>query len=275
MTRRRTTALIGLTLFALIGRAGELPHAPVPGGIARVPLQAAADGPAPEVRYRGRRVLVLPQDGVWQAVVGLPLDAQPGRHELLRDDTVLSFDIEDKQYPEQRLTVSDQRKVNPLPEDLRRIEHEQRTIRAALNHYSATAPPDIFMPLPAAGPFSSPFGLRRFFNEQPRKPHSGLDIAAPMGTPVNAPLPAQVLAQGDYFFNGKTVLLDHGQGLVSMYCHLDRIAVRDGEKLNAGQQLGTVGKTGRVTGPHLHWGVALNGNLINPILLIKDNKLNN
>lgn len=270
MSGRRATALIGLALFALAGRAGELPHAPVPGGIARVSLQAAATGPAPDVRYRGRRVLVMPQDGVWQAVVGLPLDAQPGRHELLRGDTPLSFDIAGKHYPEQRLTVSDQRKVNPLPEDLRRIEHEQRTIRAALNHYSATAPPDIFMPLPAAGPFSSPFGLRRFFNGQARKPHSGLDIAAPLGAPVKAPLPARVLAQGDFFFNGNTVLLDHGQGLVSMYCHLDRIAVRDGERLAAGQELGTVGKTGRVTGPHLHWGVALNGNLIDPSLLIRN-----
>jgi biotin carboxyl carrier protein len=246
----------------------ELPHAPVPGGIARIPLPASASQPAPLARFQNKPVLVMRDADAWHALVGLPLDIKPGTHVLQTDASPLSFEVGEKHYPEQRLRISDQRKVDPLPEDLRRIEHEQQVIRGALNHFSPEAPPDIFLPLPTTGPLSSPFGLRRYFNEQPRKPHSGLDIAAPLGTPVKAPMAGRVLAQGDFFFNGRTVLLDHGQGLVSLYCHLDRIDVQDGERLEVGQQIGTVGMSGRVTGPHLHWGVALNGNLIDPNLLL-------
>jgi len=121
---------------------------------------------------------------------------------------------------------------------------------------------------PVAGPYSSPFGLKRFFNGEARAPHAGLDIAAPEGRPVQAPADGVVAQTGDYFFNGRTVLIDHGNGLVSMLCHLSEIRVQKGQQLKQGEVIGTVGKTGRATGPHLHWTVSLNDARIDPLLLL-------
>ena len=111
---------------------------------------------------------------------------------------------------------------------------------------------------------SSEFGLKRYLNGQARSPHSGIDIAAAQGTSVYAPSDGIVSMTGDYFFNGKTVFLDHGQGLITMYCHLSKITVAQYEKIQKGAKIGEVGMTGRVTGAHLHWAVSLNNVRVNP-----------
>jgi murein DD-endopeptidase MepM/ murein hydrolase activator NlpD len=242
----------------------------VPGGIAIIPLPGDMSTP-PLVHYVGNRVMVLRRDNSWAAVVGIPLEAQPGVQTLQvrRGATSLppvSFTVQEKAYAVQHITLKNRRMVDPTKADLQRIAREKKRIEAAFGHWSNAVPGDLTLQQPVSGAFSSPFGLRRFFNDQPRKPHSGLDIAAPQGTPVHAPMAARVIDTGNYFFNGNTVFLDHGQGLITMYCHLERIDVTPGQQVARGTVIGTVGMTGRVTGPHLHWSVSLNRTLVDPML---------
>jgi murein DD-endopeptidase MepM/ murein hydrolase activator NlpD len=159
--------------------------------------------------------------------------------------------------------------VSPKPAQLERIARERKIIDTALGTFRDQPIDNVTLASPVTGPRSSSFGLRRFYNDEPRSPHKGMDIAAPQGTDITAPRDGLVSATGDFFFNGNTVILDHGQGLITMYCHLQRIDVEDGETLDAGTLLGTVGSTGRVTGPHLHFGVYLNGTAVDPALLLE------
>jgi murein DD-endopeptidase MepM/ murein hydrolase activator NlpD len=269
----RLPVLFTLALFATLSNALSLDATPVPGGIAVITLPAGAD-PA-SARYGDKKVLVTINDDRHIAIVGLPLATKPGRHYLEVTDRQgktlnLGFQVEDKSYEEQHITIKDKRKVNPEKRDMERITRESEQINKALRHWSLRENVVIEFRQPVTGPTSSPFGLRRFFNEQARKPHSGLDIAAPEGTPIQSPAPGTVLDTGDFFFNGNTVLLDHGQGLVTMYCHMSKIDVAPGQTVNTGDKLGEVGMTGRVTGPHLHWGVSLNDARIDPLLFLPE-----
>ena len=244
---------------------------PVPGGVAVVLLPD--DTNTSTLRYRDRRVLTTRSNGQSVAIIGLPLSAKPGVHHLdgrsIEGATMrLSFHVSDKTYEEQRITIKDKRKVTPEKRDMVRINSEKKRIGAALRHWSENDNVVTDFKKPVTGPTSSPFGLRRFFNDQPRNPHSGLDIAAPEGTPIHAPAPGIVIDTGDYFFNGNTVFIDHGQGLVTMYCHMSRIDVEPGQTVGLDDIIGLVGMTGRVTGPHLHWGVSLNNARVDPLLFL-------
>jgi len=264
-----------LIATAVTAGAASLPReSRVPGGIAILELGEAQARPG-DIEFNGHRAPVLQVDGRWVAVVGIPLDAKPGVlvAKLLqagREPAEFEVTVAAKQYREQRLKVANPRHVEPNEEDLERIGRERQRIDAALGHYDAGRAPDLLLSAPVPGPRSSSFGLRRFFNDQPRNPHSGMDIAAPTGTPVRSPSAGRVLETGDFFFNGNSVFVDHGQGVVTMYCHLSRIDVRPGDEVDAGTQLGLVGATGRVTGAHLHWGVAVNRALVDPALFLAE-----
>jgi len=269
-----TLRLFGMLfcLFMMPVLAASLPRAlPVPGGIAVVDAgPAPASGVAPVLTYEGNRVMVVNDDGRWKAVVGIPLAALPGIHGLDSESGMpLTFAVEEKAYAEQRLVIEDERKVNPNAKDLVRIARERERINAALATWDDGEANTAFI-LPVPGPLSSPFGLRRYFNDLPRQPHSGIDIAAGAGTPILAPASGRVIDSDDFFFNGNTVLIDHGQGLVTMYCHMSRIDVAPGQRVAQGEIIGAVGQTGRVTGPHLHWGVSLNDTRVDPALFFDD-----
>lgn len=265
----RTALTLGLMLASALALADLPDHRPVPGGVAVVDL-GTAEGNRPEARFNDRTVLVRQHEGRWKAVVGIGLDASPGDAVVESRGDTFGFVIHDRDYAEQRITLDDDEQVSPGEETLKRIRREHEEIHAARDTFSAREPETMTLALPVEGRFSSPFGLRRYFNDQPRNPHSGLDIANDTGTPIAAPAGGEVVETGDYFFNGRTVFLDHGNGFVTMYCHLDEIHVQPGDRLTKGDTLGTVGATGRVTGPHLHWTVYLNGQAVDPLLFVED-----
>jgi murein DD-endopeptidase MepM/ murein hydrolase activator NlpD len=248
------------------------PHASqVPGGVARLSLGPNAKRPT---AFSGDVPLLVLGDAIeWTALVGIPLAATPGDASIVvrpesGAEKQIAYTVEPKQYREQRLTVPP-RTVDLSPEDEARYERERAhlaTVMATLTDLRPDA--SLQMRVPVPGRRSSSFGLRRVFNGQSRNPHSGMDIAAGTGTPVLAPLPGRVIDTGDYFFNGGTVWLDHGGGLLTMYCHLSRVDVKVGDVLKTGEQLAAVGATGRVTGPHLHWSVMLNRAMVDPALFI-------
>ncbi|HIG41781.1 MAG: peptidoglycan DD-metalloendopeptidase family protein [bacterium] len=241
-------------------------HSPVPGGIAVIEIPPKVTS----ATYRNRPVMIQKIADQQYAIVGIPLSAKTGSHILAMGDQQQHFNVESKAYAEQRLTIKNDRKVNPYAEDMERITRERNEMNRVFAHFDSRDS-DTDFTLPVDGIISSPFGLKRFLNEQPRNPHSGLDIAANEGVPIMATAPGKVAAVGDYFFNGNTVLIDHGQGLITMYCHMSRTDVEVGDSLNAGDVLGAVGQTGRVTGAHLHWSVSLNNARVDPNLFLQNN----
>jgi murein DD-endopeptidase MepM/ murein hydrolase activator NlpD len=261
---------LAVALVAAPVPALELPREErVPGGIAVVPL--GKYDTAPLARFSDRRVTVIPCAGQWCAVVGLSLGLEPGEHSVsIQEGTKtgdVRFTVQPKEYEVQRLTLKDKRMVEPGTEDLKRIARDQEVLMRAFATWT-DAPPVLHFALPVAGPLTGRFGVKRYFNDQLRAPHSGIDIGAPEGTAVVAPAPGVVVETGNYFFNGNTVFLDHGQGLISMYNHLRVIAVKPGVRVQRGEKIGEVGRTGRVTGAHLHWTVSLNNARVDPMLFL-------
>lgn len=244
----------------------------VPGGIAVIDLEGYKQ--APSVMFNDQSVLVTRNNGTndWQAWVGIPLKQALGQASISVNGKPLTFTVNEFNYPEQRLTVK-KKHVNPNNNQMERVRAEFKKMNKVYKSHTALSDLQNHsfegMIWPLRGPQSSAFGLRRFFNDQERNPHSGVDIAAPTGTPITAPATGKVVLTGDFYFNGKSVFIDHGQGLISMLCHMSEISVSEGDIIQAGDQIGLVGATGRVTGPHLHWTVSLNNARVKPNLLLK------
>ncbi|MGI9272162.1 MAG: peptidoglycan DD-metalloendopeptidase family protein [Woeseiaceae bacterium] len=255
-----------LLLFLATSAIGD--EAAWPGGVAKLDLGPAVDQ-APVAHFGKKRVLVNNENGRWQAVVGVPLGATTGTAKIsVADGREISFEVVEHAYREQHLEVAPGF-VSLSDENLVRVGHERTIIDLALNNWRDANLDGVSLIKPVDGPHSSSFGSRRFFNKQPRNPHSGMDIAAVTGTDILAPRDGIVTAIGDYYFNGNTVIVDHGQGYITMYCHLSEFSVNEGQIVARGDSLGAVGATGRVTGAHLHFGTYLNGNAVDPALLIE------
>lgn len=268
---KRLWSVVALFLPA-VALCASLPHeSAVPGGVKLLDL-GASTATVPQVEADGHRALVVDADGRWIAVVGIPLAAAPGTREVSLLETggthAIRYRIHDKRYVTQALRVAPSQ-VDLSAEDLARVDRERIVIDQALDRWSEPAPEALQFTQPVPGVRSSSFGLRRVFNGQARNPHSGMDIAAASGTPVLAPAGGEVVATGNYFFNGNAVFIDHGRGLVSMYCHLSEINVKPGQRVSAGEVLGKVGMTGRATGPHLHWGLSLAHVWVDPALFLR------
>ena len=246
-------------------------------------VRVMADEPVSEVRFDwlGKELAVRPD---WngkgyeaQALLGMGMKerldgdahrltvqvATPGGGRQLVQEVLRT----PKAYPEQHLEVS--KKYTALSDaDLERHEREKKEVGRALTTLSPARLYEFPFARPVPGEVSSAFGLRRFFNNESRNPHSGVDLRAAQGDPVKAPASGRVVLAGNHFFAGNSVYIDHGQGVVSMYFHLSAILVQEGDEVARGQVLGEIGSTGRVTGPHLHWGVSVLGQMVDPLLLL-------
>jgi len=276
MNRRRVLLSLGPALVAQAwlprARAATTTRtSAVPGGVARIRLGASEQ--APRVSLRGERVLVLREGGDWVAFVGISLATKPrskvrveAEHAGGRQEQ-FEIDVIPKAYASQHLKVPPD-KVDLSAEHLARYERERGHLDDVLRTFTDSPPATLAMLQPAPGRRSSSFGLQRYFNGQARNPHAGMDIAAPVGTPVVAANSGRVIDTGDYFFPGRTIVLDHGYGFLSLYAHLQSIDTTVAKVVAAGDLIAKVGATGRVTGPHLHFSVYLNAVAVDPAFFL-------
>ncbi|MFQ5991169.1 MAG: M23 family metallopeptidase [Nitrospiraceae bacterium] len=256
----------------LSGKQGEVMIVKVPVG--GQPVEAAGE-------FLGRRIPFYYEptedgEGRWVGLVGIDMMDRPGTHELMLKvrsaDSARRFSynvlVLSEEFPVQHLNLP--KAMVDLDQDtLVRVKAEQKEVRAVLGEVTGERLWRERFIVPVEGTVSGAFGRKRVINGQARNPHNGEDISAPAGTDVRATNDGVVRLAVDHFFSGKGVFIDHGLGLYSMYFHLSEISVQDGNVVKRGQRIGKVGASGRVTGPHLHWGVRLNGARVNPYSLTR------
>lgn len=232
-------------------------------------------GNPPAVLWMGKEVFLVanPQKTEWYGYLVADLTAKPGHYKVVvrmpgsGSEKQVELEIREKNYGVRRLTLP-KNMVDLDAQTLQRAKKESKRMKVL---WEATPSPPLW-----SGPFIRPvpgkvvgaFGQRSIINDQPRSPHSGVDLKGERGAPIMAINSGQVVLTGDHFFTGLTVVIDHGGGILSMYFHLDRIAVEKGERVKKGHIIGLVGSTGRATGPHLHWAIRINGDRIDPLRLV-------
>jgi murein DD-endopeptidase MepM/ murein hydrolase activator NlpD len=244
-----------------------------PGELVVVTLSFATEPSNVRVRAFGRNFPTYTTGGTKRrALVGIDIEQRAGRYDLVVDARLASGAVHEtrplvvlsKTFATRTLKVSPDF-VDPPASLGERIAREARTIRDAYAHSAAERLWDTPFTRPVPDPVNSRFGERSVFNGQPRSRHSGADFASPAGTPIKAPTAGRIVLADDLFFTGTTVIIDHGLGMLSTLAHLSALDVRQGDRVTAGQLVGRVGATGRVTGPHLHWALRVSGARVDPM----------
>lgn len=247
-------------------------NTPIPGGIAVIDFSSSH--PNPKAFYNKVPLYVQHiQDQHYQVLVGIPLMEKIGKKTITIQDfstRLFDFEVTEQSYSEQHISLKGKKKkyVNPNLAHMDRIKSERPVLSSARKIFSDNALSNGLFTRPVDGVTTSPFGLKRFYNGEARRAHTGLDYAGKIGTPIKASADGKVILAGEFFFNGNAVFLDHGQGLISVYIHMNERLAKQGQIVKQGDVIGTIGQTGRATGPHLHWGVYLNQTVVNPNLLM-------
>lgn len=250
----------------------NIKNTPVRGGVAVI--EFISNNSQPEVYFYKNRVYVKKiKDKTWQAIVGLPLNIKTKKHSIKvvdRSTRNIEFVVKQVNYPEQRITLKGKKKkyIKPSNAHIKRIIAEKKLLQHTMKVWSNGGLSHQDFIMPAQGILTSKFGVQRFFNGVAKRPHSGIDIANKKGAEVKTAASGEVILVGDFYFNGKTIFVDHGQGLITVYIHLDKILVKNGEQISQGKVIGLMGQTGRTTGVNLHFGVYLNEVAVNPELFL-------
>jgi len=235
-------------------------------------VSTGREGPV-QAEFMGKRYPAIQEEVRGFFLFAVDLEAEAGRYPLTvhfsdprMEPVTVEVEVRKRTFPVEELTLP-REMVTPPEEVLERIARERK---AAAEVYRTSAPKAAWHPpfaVPTDGKPSGNFGKRRILNGKPKSPHSGVDFKAPTGTEVRAVAKGRIRMAEELYYSGKTILIDHGGGLVSQYFHLDGLQVRKGEMVERGQAVGRVGATGRVTGPHLHFGIRLYGLRSDPSLL--------
>ena len=247
-------------------------HSPYPGGVLNVQIDGALFDANKEDITVGQSPYMVCRAGFKNVnlISPIPLSSKKSQLDIVLNNSVIeSIPLINKEYRESRITITNNDMVSPPKKMLHRIKLEASIIKAAKNINSLSNYFVLPMKMPIKGIESSEFGVKRFINGAPRNRHTGLDIAAPEGTDVYAPLDGIVLLSEEFFYRGNIIYIDHGNGLVSSFSHLQKSLVEKNSKVKAGDLIGKVGKTGRVTGPHLHWEVSILGTTVDPKLFLR------
>ena len=286
MKLSKKTCLYILMFFVLSNTANSAdrvlltiaPKAIYQGSVACVTLKGADISSAILEQNRQRPAMFYHDNGTGalRSIIGIDLEEEQGEKTMAvtvtlahgeKQNRTLTYTVLKKKFPTQQLTLPESQ-VTPNPENEARIEREHEAVKKILGGSVQEKLWDKSFMQPIPGEPVTVFGMRRFMNGLPKNPHTGIDMKAPAGMPVAASADGIVVFTGEHFFSGNSVFIDHGAGICTMYFHLASIAVQAGQRVKQGDTIGAVGSTGRSTGPHLHWGVRINNQRIDPLALV-------
>lgn len=239
------------------------------GGLAYLPLSQSESNDY--FYFKNRLVTKIKKKNESYLMFGIPYSSNEGLNEyVFQSETrkkTISLKISKKKYGSQHINIKKYK--TKTENDLTRINIERnQIIKAKKKHYNNY--PDIEFIMPAGGITSGVYGTERYYNGKKGRFHNGHDIAAEIGTYIFSPSAGKVMLTGDYYYNGKFVMINHGNNLISMFLHMDDISVSNNEIVRKGQKIGTIGNTGLSTGPHLHWSVIVNNEYIDPLQLVNN-----